>query len=131
MLLSRIVNSLWGVRGMRLPLTPVTRGSAPVHREANPGAVLDGRTGMTLSAQVPPSISLARFGNLPCFTNSETKEETAPSHATTMARGAVWVCARAGKPHAFAAMIAMSVKKFLARLSLTEVVGTDNKKAMR
>src|SRR5215467_9119483 len=64
-LLSVIVDWLCGVRGMRLPLMPVVRGGAPVHKDAKPGAVFEGKTGKTLSANAPPSISLARLGNLP------------------------------------------------------------------
>ena len=41
-LLSRIVNWLRGHRGTRLPLMPVIRGGAPVHKEAKPGAVNEG-----------------------------------------------------------------------------------------
>src|SRR5713226_6571338 len=69
---------------------PVARGGAPVHKDAKPGAVLDGKTGKTLSANAPLSMSLARLGNLLCCNSSCTNEGTAPSHARTIAFGAGW-----------------------------------------
>jgi hypothetical protein len=75
---------------------PVILGGAPVHREAKPGAVKEGKTATTSSANTPFSMSLAKLGSLSWRNISWTKEGTAPSQARTMALGGVWPWTWAG-----------------------------------